>query len=144
MGDFWLEIPRLGVRMNIVGVPESGDSWDVSWLGDQAGWLNGTAYPTSDGNSVLTGYVYLANGQPGPFVSLNTLWWGDQIVVHDGAVQYIYEVRSVEQVTPDSVGAAFQHETLPWITLVTCRGYDESSNSYRYRVLVGAVLVSVK
>jgi len=37
-----------------------------------------------------------------------------------------------------------KHEELPWVTLVTCRGYDEASNSYRYRVLVRAVLVEVK
>jgi hypothetical protein len=30
------------------------------------------------------------------------------------------------------------------MSLVTCRGYDEASNSYRYRVLVRAVLVEVK
>jgi LPXTG-site transpeptidase (sortase) family protein len=144
LGDFWLEIPRLGMRMNIVGVPENGNSWDVSWLGNQAGWLNGTAYPTTAGNSVLTGHVYLANGKPGPFVAINTLWWGDLIIVHAGAVQYTYAVRSIAQVSPDSVSSAFKHESLPWITLMTCRGYDEASNSYQYRVLVGAVLVSVK
>jgi hypothetical protein len=33
-----------------------------------------------------------------------------------------------------------KHQEQPWITLVTCRGYDESTNSYAYRVLVRAVL----
>jgi hypothetical protein len=37
-----------------------------------------------------------------------------------------------------------KHEELPWVTLVTCRGYDVTSNSYLYRVLVRAVLVEVR
>jgi len=53
-------------------------------------------------------------------------------------------VRSVSQVSPGSTAAMLKHEELPWVTLVTCRGYDEASNSYRYRVLVRAVLVEVK
>ena len=28
-GDLWLEIPALGVEMSIVGVPKSGNGWDV-------------------------------------------------------------------------------------------------------------------
>jgi LPXTG-site transpeptidase (sortase) family protein len=145
MSDLWLEIPRLGVRMNILGVPQSADgTWDVSWLGNAAGWLNGSAYPTWNGNSVLTGHVYAANGQPGPFVHLNQLWWGDQVIVHAGGAQYVYEVRSVLMAGPQDVSTMLKHQELPWLTLVTCRGYDEASNSYQYRVLVRAVLVEVK
>jgi LPXTG-site transpeptidase (sortase) family protein len=145
LGDLWLEIPRLGVQMAIVGVPQQADGdWDVSWLGNDAGWLNGTAYPTHAGNAVLTGHVYNADGNPGPFVHLNGLWWGDQVIVHAYGSQYVYEVRSVQQVTPGAVSSVIKHQTLPWVTLITCRGYDEASNSYQYRVAVGAVLVAVK
>jgi LPXTG-site transpeptidase (sortase) family protein len=66
------------------------------------------------------------------------------VIVHAGGGQYIYEVRSVIQVAPGNVSAMMKHEELPWVTLVTCRGYDEASNSYKYRVLVRAVLVDVK
>jgi hypothetical protein len=48
------------------------------------------------------------------------------------------------QVGPGNVNAMMKHEELPWITLVTCRGYDQASNSYLYRVLVRAVLLTVK
>ena len=144
LGDLWLEIPRLGVKIPIAGVPEVNGTWDVSWLGSQAGWLNGTAYPTSAGDSILTGHVYDAFGQPGPFVHLNGLWYGDQIIIHEGGLQYVYEVREVMQVTPNAVSSVIKHEDLPWVTLITCRGYDEASNSYKYRVAVRAVLVKVK
>ncbi|HEY5157126.1 MAG TPA: class F sortase, partial [Anaerolineales bacterium] len=145
LGDLWLEIPRLGVQMPIVGVPQSVDgTWDVSWLGNDAGWLQGSAFPTWTGNSVLTGHVYNPDGKPGPFVYLNQMWWDDKIIVHAGGAQYIYTVRTVTQVSPNDTAAMMKHQTIPWITLVTCRGYDQSSNSYKYRVLVRAVLVDVK
>ena len=144
LGDLWLEIPRLDVQMPIVGVPQANGQWDVSWLGNDAGWLNGTAFPTYSGNSVLAGHVYNADGTPGPFVHLNGLWWGDQVIVHAWGAQYVYEVRTVMQVSPFATSSVIMHKDLPWVTLVTCRGYDEASNSYEYRVAVGAVLVEVK
>jgi LPXTG-site transpeptidase (sortase) family protein len=144
LGDLWLEIPRLGVQMPILGVPQTAGKWDVSWLGKNAGWLNGSAFPTWAGNSVLTGHVYDAYGNPGPFVHLNWMWWGDQVIVHAWGAQYVYEVRQVMQVQPNDKAAMMKHEELPWVTLVTCRGYDQASNSYKYRVLVRAVLVEVK
>ncbi len=144
MGDLWLEIPKLGVQMNIVGVPQSNGTWDVSWLGNQAGWLNGSAFPTWAGNSVLTGHVWNADNSEGPFRYINTLWWGDKVIVHAWGAQYVYEVRSVQLVGPGNTDAMMKHEVLPWVTLVTCRGYDQASNSYLYRVLVRAVLLEVK
>jgi LPXTG-site transpeptidase (sortase) family protein len=144
LGDLWLEIPRLGVKMSIVGVPQSSSGWDVSWLGSQAGWLNGTAFPSTAGDSVLTGHVYDAFGQPGPFVHINWLWYGDQIIIHASGVHYLYEVRQVLQVAPTAVSLVIKHEELPWVTLITCRDYDEASNSYKYRVAVKAVLVEEK
>jgi len=145
LGDLWLEIPRLGVQMPIVGVPQSANgNWDVTWLGNDAGWLNGSAYPTWKGNSVITGHVTDVFGNPGPFARLNTLWWGDKIIVHASGGQYVYEVRSVQQSGPGNINAMMKHEELPWVTLVTCRGYDAASNSYLYRILVRAVLVEVK
>jgi LPXTG-site transpeptidase (sortase) family protein len=144
MGDLWLEIPKLGVQMNIVGVPKTDGTWDVSWLGKYAGWLDGSAFPTWAGNSVLTGHVWNADNSAGPFLAINTLWWGDKVIIHAWGGQYVYEVRSVLQVSPDNTSTMMKHEELPWITLVTCRGYDETSNSYKYRVLVRAVLVNEK
>ena len=45
-------------------------------------------------------------------------------------------------VTPDDL-SLLGHEEYPWLTLITCRGYDEAGNSYAYRVGVRAVLVDV-
>jgi LPXTG-site transpeptidase (sortase) family protein len=144
LGYLWLEIPRLAVQIPIVGVPQTDGEWDVSWLGYQAGWLSGTAFPTWAGNSVLTGHVYDAYGKPGPFVRLNGLLWGDKVIVHAWGAQYTYEVREVTLVEPWAISSVIKHEELPWVTLVTCSGYDVASNSYKYRVMVRAVLTEVQ
>ncbi len=144
LGDLWLEIPRLGLKMPIVGVPEINGKWDVSWLGNDAGWLNGSAYPTWNGNSVLTGHVTDANGNPGPFARLNSLLWDDKVIIHASGAQYVYMVRSMQLAGSGSVSLMMKHEELPWVTLVTCRGYDALSKSYVYRVFVRAILVEVK
>ena len=57
LGDLWLEIPGLGIKTSIVGVPRSDDAWNVDSLWEQAGWLQGSAFPTWQGNSVVTGHV---------------------------------------------------------------------------------------
>ncbi len=66
------------------------------------------------------------------------------MIVHLSGQQYIYEVRAVKQVKPTDIEAMMRHEELPWLTLITCKGYDEKTDSYRYRVLVRAVLIEVK
>ena len=132
------------MQIPIVGVPASANGWDVTWLSDQAGWLQGTAFPTWAGNSVLTGHVYDTNGNLGPFGHLISLVYGDQVIVHAWGQQYIYEVRSLSTVAPNAVSSVIRHENLPWITLVTCKGYDEKSNSYKYRTVVRAVQVEVE
>jgi LPXTG-site transpeptidase (sortase) family protein len=140
--DLLLEIPSLGVKIPIVGVPKKNGAWDVSWLGKQAGWLDGTAFPSWSGNSVLTSHVYLANGLPGPFVNLGKLKYGDKIIIHAYGQKYTFEVRTNQTVAPNDT-SALKHEVKPWLTLVTCKEYDEKTNTYKKRVIVRAVLVSV-
>jgi LPXTG-site transpeptidase (sortase) family protein len=143
VSDLELVIPKLGVRIPIVGIPRAGDSWDLTWLSQEAGWLNGTAFPTWAGNSVLTAHVYLASGLPGPFVNLGTLAWGDSIIVRLDGQEYIYQVREVRLVRPDDL-SILRHEELPWLTLLTCRGYDPAHDSYQWRLAVRAVQVAVR
>jgi LPXTG-site transpeptidase (sortase) family protein len=142
--DLWLEIPKLGVVMDIVGVPQSHGTWDVTWLGRDAGWLEGSAFPTWQGNTVITGHVWDALNRPGPFVNLHTLLHNDQVILHGWGDEYVYAVRSVGQVHPDETNAIMHHEEHSWVTLVTCHGYDEMTGGYRYRVIVRAILVDVR
>jgi LPXTG-site transpeptidase (sortase) family protein len=137
-----IEIPSLKITVPIVGVPMRNGDWNVAWLGRQAGWLEGSAFPSWNGNSVLTSHVYLSDGSPGPFVNLSRLRYGEKVILHAYGQVYTFEVRSNEIVQPYDT-SAFRHEERPWLTLVTCREYDEKANIYRKRVVVRAVLVRV-
>jgi LPXTG-site transpeptidase (sortase) family protein len=141
--DLTLEIPTLKVELPIVGVPLQNGIWDLTWLWNQAGWLQGSAYPTYDGNSVLTAHIYLPNGQPGPFVNLAKLSWGQEVAIVSNGLRYVFQVREVGKVNPNDM-TVFRHEEKPWLTLLTCKEYDENTNSYRSRLVVRAVLVRVE
>jgi LPXTG-site transpeptidase (sortase) family protein len=141
-GEMSLEIPALNEQIAILGVPKSGNGWDVRWLENQAGYLEGTAFPTWQGNSGLAGHATLADGSPGPFTNLGALKWGDQVIIHAWGQRYIYEVRQNSLVTPGEMDA-LRHEELAWVTLITCQGYDALDGEYRWRRIVRAVLVAV-
>jgi LPXTG-site transpeptidase (sortase) family protein len=142
LGDLTLEIPSLDVRVPIVGVPAGPQGWDLTWLWDQAGHLEGTAYPGWDGNSALTAHVVRPDGRPGPFARLGDLAWDDRVVIHSNGQRYEYRVRQVERVAPGDL-SVLRHERQPWLTLLTCQGYDEAQDKYLWRLAVRAVLVEV-
>ena len=138
-----LEIPSLGVDEPIVGVPQSA-GWDVSWLGSRIGYLQGTAFPSLAGNSVLAAHVTDANGQPGPFAGLAKMSYGQTVLLHAWGQTFTYQVRMVKDwVSPSDTRLLTQHESLPWLTLVTCRGFNPKTGAYEWRTLVRAVLVRV-
>jgi LPXTG-site transpeptidase (sortase) family protein len=131
------------VELPIVGVPLTGDGWDVTWLGGRAGWLQGTAFPTWAGNTAITAHVWDANNNPGPFIDLDTLQHGDQIIIHASGLVHTYEVRAVKQVSPHNL-RALPHSDYDVLTLITCQGYDEASGEYDWRVVVRAVLIRIE
>ena len=139
-----LEIPKLGVSMPIVGVPQSGDGWDVTWLGNSAGYLAGSAFPTWAGNTVITGHVWDSFNKPGLFAELKSLKYGDQVEIHAWGLTYTYEVRESKLVTKKNVNAAFKSEEYDWLTLVTCEFYNPFSGDYLFRRAVRAVLIKVE
>lgn len=143
--DVWLEIPQLKLKLDIVGVPFSPDAkdWDLKWLANNAGWLDGTAFPTHEGNSALTAHSILPTGNAGPFANIGLLKYGDQIIVHLGGQKYIYEIRENKTVVPSDVASVLKHETYSWLTLITCKTYNEKTGEYESRTVVRAVLVKV-
>ena len=141
--DVWLEIPKLGVKLSIVGVPQTKTGWDISWLGKNAGWLNGSAFPTWKGNSVITAHVWDAQNKPGPFVGLINLTYGDQVKVHAFGQVYTYEIAGSSVIQPSDISTVFQHEDKSWLTLVTCENYQQTTGIYSNRRIVRAVLMTV-
>jgi LPXTG-site transpeptidase (sortase) family protein len=143
MGGMWLGIPDLNVWVPIVGVPMGADEWDLTWLWGQAGYLEGTAYPTWPGNTAMTAHVVLPSGMPGPFARLGDLRWGDRILLRAYGRSYIYEVRQVRYVHPGDL-SVLRHEQYDWLTLITCASYDHVNDRYLHRVVVRAVLVEIR
>ncbi len=138
-----MEIPVIKVNAPIVGVELINGGWDVSWLQNQAGWLNGTAYPTWKGNSVITAHVVNADGKPGLFSRLKYLDTGEYIFVYSSGYRYTYKVVSNEFVQPDDANV-LKHEDKSYLTLVTCDQYDEQSDTYLRRAVVRAQLVDMQ
>jgi LPXTG-site transpeptidase (sortase) family protein len=137
-----LTIPTIKVDSSISGVQLKDGHWDVSWLVDQAGWLEGTAYPTWSGNSVLTSHVVNADGKPGLFSRLKYVKVGDYVFVYNGGYRYTYQVISNQYVQPDDI-RVLNHEEKPYLTLITCDRFDFETKTYLRRVVVRAVLVDV-
>jgi LPXTG-site transpeptidase (sortase) family protein len=142
--DLTLEISSLGIKAPIVGVPKSNGTWDVSWLGNSVGWLEGSAFPTWAGNTVLTGHVWNADNTPGIFAGIKNLKYGDRFAIHAFGQTYIYEVRENTWIWGNSVSKVFKHEDYDWVTLLTCEGYNSLTGKYLFRRMVRAVLVEVK
>jgi LPXTG-site transpeptidase (sortase) family protein len=143
--DLRLQIPSLGVDAPIVGVLKTDGSWDVSWLGTSVGWLEGSAFPTWSGNTVLTGHVWNADNTPGIFAGIKNLKYGDRFTIRAYGQTYVYEVRENTWLWGASrVDKVFKHEEKDWVTLLTCEGYNPLSGNYLFRRMVRAVLIEVK
>lgn len=137
-----LEIPVLKISTSIVGVQQKAGTWDVAWLWDQAGWLEGTAFPTFSGNSIITAHVVTKYGKPGPFYHLKRLGVHENIYILIGDYRYTYKIISNTLIEPDST-SVFAHTDKPTLTLITCDNYDEKTGTYLQRVAVRAALVDI-
>jgi LPXTG-site transpeptidase (sortase) family protein len=137
-----LLIPALGVKADIVGVPMTGGEWDTTWLDKNVGWLEGSAFPTWQGNAILAGHNTRASGTDGPFAKLGDLKYGDQIQVKAFGQTYVYAVRSTQVVDPQDT-SLLDHKEDAWLTLITCRLYNSTSQAYEQRILVQAQLIKI-
>lgn len=132
-----LSIPKIGMDVPIVGIPAIDNGWDLSWLSNQAGYLEGTAFPSYQGNSVIAAHSYLANGNPGPFVHLEQLKKDDLIELTSWGIKSIYQVREVARVGAHDL-SPLRHEKKSWMTLITCQQFNEETGEYLYRLVVRA------
>ena len=141
LGDLSISIPEIGLQTEIVSIPRQANSWGVDWLTTSVGHLDGTAYPTHVGNSVLAGHVNLPDGSNGPFAAVDQLQWGDEIILLLDGVNYIYEIRSIYTTDPHNLDILEKNDGYDWLTLITCADFDEKSSVFRQRVVVETVLV---
>jgi LPXTG-site transpeptidase (sortase) family protein len=143
LDEIRIEIPTLGINFPIVGVSLSANKWNLTWLKDSVGYLEGSAYPTFSGNTVLTAHVIDANNNLGPFSDIKGMQLGDKIYLHAYGKIYVYEVQENRKLSPANISTVFKHEEYNWVTLVTCEEYDAATGQYKYRRMVRAVLISV-
>jgi len=62
--------------------------------------------------------------------------------VHAFEQLFVYQVRTVARVSATDL-RPLGHKDQAWLTLITCRTYDEAGGRYLHRVVVQAVLVEV-
>ncbi len=139
-----LVIPKLDLTMPIVGVPQTDTGWDVTWLGESAGYLAGSAFPTWAGNTVITGHVWDSFNRPGAFAQIKSLSYGDQVQIHAWGLTYTYEVRESKLVSAKNTDIILQSEEYDWITLLTCEFYNPFTGEYLFRRAMRAVLVDIE
>ena len=132
-----IQIPVLNVETDIVGVPESGDSWAVEWLGASAGLLNGSSLP-GEGITVIAGHNTLNDTDLGPFALLSTIEENDVIFVNQrGKITSSYSVYANKLLEPDDMdellAVAAQAENA--LVLVNCENESESGSYQNRRVI---------
>ncbi len=132
-----IQIPVINVDVEMVGVPETGNSWAVEWLGDRAGLLSGTALP-GEGYSMVAAHNHLNNTEAGPFVLLFDLTENDRIFVNtdDGGLK-LYSVYANELVEPDDFDkvASIAQQEENTLILVTCENESIEGGYLNRRVV---------
>ena len=138
-----------------------GESYQVSFTVRPYGVSGITPYGTmvitdGDGNSCSktassgeapNGYgwsCYITSTTAGPFKDLKSLRYGDRVTIESNGINYIYEVRESNLVSPTAVDSVFQSEERDWVTLITCEYYNPLSGEYTLRRVIRAVLVVIE
>lgn len=140
LADARIYIPRLAIEAPLVQAPIVGSVWDVSRLGPEVAHLQGTAYPGDEGNVVLAGHVTIPGSGWGPFQDLHTLQAGDRVFIESVALSLAYEVTENKVVEMTSVEIAYPTPDSR-LTLITCTGWDDSTETYLQRVVIVARLI---
>ena len=137
-----LEIPSLSINQPIVGI-KYNNGWDVTWLESSIGYLEGSAYPTWAGNTVLTGHATDASGNVTSFAYIKDLKIGETFKIHANGLVFIYQVQENRLLAPTGLSALFKHEEYDWVTLVTCENWNKDLMKFTQRRIVRASLISV-
>ncbi len=134
-----LEIPSVSAAAEIVSVPFTDGEYPVTWLGADAGLLEGSAMP-GKGQSVLTGHNHLNTTEAGPFANLNAVAAGDHIFILDerGNLQTFIVYANVKVAENDISGVNRLIEGDPQsLTLITCED-ERPEGGYASRRVVAA------
>ncbi len=138
-----LQIPSLAMETDLVTVPLARDAWQVKWLGNKAGVLDGSALP-GEGYSVVAAHNTLSDTEYGPFALLNKLEVNDTVIVSgpNGKMK-LFRVYASELLNPDGaeklVSVAERESNS--LVLLTCEN-ETAEGGYLNRRAVFAKFIS--
>lgn len=130
-------IPTAGILAPVIEAPIIGSTWEIAYLGGNAGHLQGTPWFDQPGNTVVVGHVEMADGRPGIFAPIRDLQVGELIVVSRGQQEWRYAVTDVRSVEPDDL-SVIAPTTSDQLTLITCEAYNFLQGVYLSRLVVTA------
>ena len=96
-----------------------------------------------NGNTVITGHAWNPDNQPGIFIDLRNLRYGDQIRIHAWGDGYTYQVMENRRSSPFMAKSVLEHKDSDWVTLLTREDFGEYWGDYGYRRMVGAAMGDV-
>ena len=133
-------IPGLLLDTEVKYVPYDGFTWLIDGLRGEVAWLGNTSWPGLGSNTVLAGHVTVSGLGNGPFRYLENLKEGDQVKVYTEENEYVYTMREQVTVNETDLGVLLP-TTQSQLTLITCTGWDEELEIYRFRRVVFADLL---
>ena len=135
--DTSLFIPSIGVNAPVITAFLRDSTWDVTQLGTNIGYLQGTAWTDRPGNIVLSGHVEMSDGRTGVFASLEDVQVGDLVVLTENGQQFNYIIQEMRYVEPTDLSVVYPTDN-EVLTLITCSDYNFFQNTYDQRLVVVA------
>lgn len=136
-------IPALNLDASVRFVPFGEETWDLTGLGVDVGWLGETPYATLGNNLVLAGHATVRGAAAGPFLYLQYLRAGTEVIVYTAEDRLIYQVSDQLVVNETDISVLEDNGTSRLI-LVTCTDWDEDTWRYLQRVAVFADQIRVE
>ncbi len=138
-----LQLPLLDVTMQLVWVPLTDNRWEVKWLEDRGGVLEGSAVP-GEGVSMIAAHNHLTNQRIGPFLFIGNLKENDRIFIRKSTgelIEFVVRYNALYKPNEFAEVTAKASEYDKALVLITCE--NESYNgSYLDRRVIFAELQS--
>jgi LPXTG-site transpeptidase (sortase) family protein len=142
-----LTIPQLNINAPIVTIPIHQQTWDVTQLGHNIGWLTQTGtHPGDDLAMVFAGHMTFSTDttlDQGAFAELQYATYGTEIIYQTADEAVVYTVNKISRVPPDAIEELFLSDGNS-ILLITCTDWQPASRTYENRLIVRATRVEVK
>lgn len=132
-----LQLPLLNVTTQLVWVPLTNNNWEVKWLEERAGILEGSSLP-GEGVSMIAAHNHLSNQRIGPFLFISNLKDNDRIFVRKATGELIeFVVRFNGLYKPDQFEAVSEKaaEFDKPIVLITCENESVDGSYLDRRVI---------